>query len=106
MTELVTLPEANHVMLILLIAAPVIGLIWGALTKQLVRGLVYGVAIGGGNFAMWTIYNAITNALGLDTVKNLIVNLVLFIVVGAAAGFAAGRLSRRATKDSSTESAE
>ena len=106
MTELISLSQANHVMIAILIVAPVIGLVWGAFTKQLVKGLIYGLVIGVGNFALWNVYNVITNRLGLDTVKNLIVNLVLFIVLGVVAGLAIGRINRRTAASDSAKRAE
>ncbi len=96
MKELISLPQANHAMLALLVIAPIIGAIWGAFTKQLVRGIVYGVVIGFGNLALWNIYNAITDRLGLDTVKNLLVNLGLFVAIGAIAGYLIGRFEKPA----------
>lgn len=94
MKELITIHQANLLMLALLIAAPVIGVLWGAAVKNVKRGAAIGLLVGGGNYALWTVYNAITDRLGLDTVKNLMTNLALFIVVGAAAGFAAARLGQ------------
>lgn len=35
---------------------------------------------------MWRVYNVVTDRLGLDTVKNLIVNAALFVLVGAICG--------------------
>ena len=87
--ELITEHQANLLMLAVLIAAPVIGLVWGAVRKQWARGLTIGLLVGGGNYALWTVYNAITDRLGLDTVKNLLVNLVLFVLVGIVAGLGA-----------------
>ncbi len=42
------------------------------------------------NWVLWRLYNAITDQLGLDTVKNLLVNLALFVALGIAGGVAAG----------------
>ena len=95
MKELITIHQANLLMLALLIAAPVVGVMWGAAVKDVKRGAGIGLILGGGNYALWTVYNAITDRLGLDTVKNLVTNLALFIIVGAAAGFAAARIGRR-----------
>ncbi len=87
--ELITAHQAGLLMLAVLIAAPLVGLLWGAATKRLVQGFVVGLIVGGGNFALWTIYNAITDRLGLDTVKNLLVNLAVFVFVGIASGLGA-----------------
>lgn len=73
-------------MLAVLIGAPLVGLVWGAATKRVVHGLVVGLCVGVGNFVLWTVYNAITDRLGLDTVKNLLVNLALFLVLGVLIG--------------------
>jgi DNA integrity scanning protein DisA with diadenylate cyclase activity len=99
MNELISLHQANQIMVFVLIAAPIIGAIWGVTTKQLVRGLIYGCVIGGGNFALWSVYNTITGQLGLDTVKNLVVNIVLFIVIGVVAGLVIRRFDKQADKD-------
>jgi hypothetical protein len=106
MKELISLPEANHIMLALLIVAPVVGVLLGLATKQLIRGAVYGVVLGGGNYVLWTVYNAITDQLGLDTVKNLIVNLTLFIIVGVVAGLVIRRVDRRPEESGSPASGE
>ena len=80
--ELITEHQANLLMLAVLMAAPAVGLLWGVMVKRLARGLGVGLLVGVGNYALWTAYNAVTDRLGLDTVKNLLVNLALFIVVG------------------------
>ena len=86
MHELITIEQAQKLMLALLVAAPLVGAAWGASVKRLRFGVLLGLAIGIGNFALWTVYNAVTDRLGLDTVKNLLVNLGLFIVIGIVAG--------------------
>jgi hypothetical protein len=93
--ELIDPHQAHLLMLGVLIAAPLIGLAWGAMVKRLISGLVVGLLVGVGNYALWTVYNAITDHLGLDTVKNLLVNLGLFVVIGIVAGVAAGLYQRR-----------
>jgi DMSO/TMAO reductase YedYZ heme-binding membrane subunit len=94
MKELITLQQANTLMLIVLVAAPFAGALWGYFAKQLKSGALWGLAIGVGNLALWRIYNGITDRLGLDTVKNLLVNLGLFILIGLVIGVAIGRLSK------------
>ena len=86
MKELITLEQARQFMLILLIAAPVIGLIAGLIRRRPLPGLALGLMVGAGNYGLWTMYCAITDRLGLDTVKNLLVNLGLFIVIGVLIG--------------------
>ena len=86
MKELIDERQAHLLMLTVLVLAPLVGLAWGARAKRIGRGLSLGLAAGAGNFALWTAYNALTDRLGLDTVKNLLVNLALFVTLGAVAG--------------------
>lgn len=95
MKELITIEEMNHLMLAVLVAAPVIGLILGAIARRVRMYGLAGLAIGTGNFLLWKIYSAITDRLGLDTVLNLAVNLGLFIVVGVVVGVVLGRMGSR-----------
>jgi DNA integrity scanning protein DisA with diadenylate cyclase activity len=106
MTELISMPQANHLMIAVFVIAPIIGLIWGAIAKQLMRGLIVGLAIGGGNMILWIVYNAITDRLGLDTVKNLVVNLVLFIALGIIAGIVIGRFAKHSETVQNSEATE
>ncbi|MGI4790286.1 MAG: hypothetical protein ACRYFS_15720 [Janthinobacterium lividum] len=95
MKELIDPHQAHLLMLAVLVLAPLIGLAWGAATKRLPFGLVIGILVGAGNYSLWTVYNAVTQRLGLDTVKNLLVNLGLFVVVGIVIGIAAGLYAAR-----------
>ncbi len=88
--ELISLHQANLLMLAVLALAPLVGLAWGAAKKRIVPGFVIGLLVGAGNYGLWTVYNAITEHLGLDTVKNLLVNLGLFVAVGLLVGVGAG----------------
>lgn len=74
-------------MLAVLVLAPLVGLAWGAWVKRVGPGLMIGLLVGTGNYALWTLYNVITEKLGLDTVKNLLVNLGLFVVIGIIVGW-------------------
>jgi len=65
--------------------------------------LVIGLLVGGGNFALWTLYNAITERLGLDTVKNLLVNLALFVVLGVVIGLGVGRYAANKAPESEAQ---
>ena len=103
MKELIDPHQARLLMLGVLILAPLIGLGWGVLAKRSVPGFVVGLLIGVGNYALWTVYNAITDRLGLATVRNLLVNLGLFVVLGSAIGLAAGLYLRRQARLSDTE---
>ena len=95
MKELIDEHQAHLLMLAILILAPIVGLGWGAWAKRVGPGLLLGALVGGGNYALWTVYNAITEKLGLDTVKNLLVNLGLFVVIGVVAGVGAGLFAAR-----------
>ena len=95
MKELIDEHQAHLLMLAVLILAPLVGLAWGARSKRVGQGLCVGALVGGGNYALWTAYNAITAKLGLDTVANLLVNLGLFLVLGTIVGITAGALSAR-----------
>lgn len=90
MKELIDPHQAHVLMLGVLVLAPLVGLVWGYAAKRLPFGLAVGLLAGVGNYALWTAYNAITDHLGLDTVKNLLVNLSLFVVIGVAVGLGAG----------------
>ncbi len=90
MKELIDPQQAHLLMLGVLLLAPIIGLAWGYAAKRLPLGLIVGLLVGVGNYALWTVYNAVTDHLGLDTVKNLLVNLGLFVVIGIAVGLGAG----------------
>ncbi len=95
MKELIDPHQAHLLMLAVLVLAPLIGLVWGVVNKRLPLGLGLGVLVGTGNYALWTLYNAVTQKLGLDTVANLLVNLGLFVVLGIAAGVGAGLYAAR-----------
>jgi len=104
MKELIDPHQAHLLMLGVFVLALLIGLGWGAVNKRLPFGVIIGLLVGGGNYALWTLYNAITQKLGLDTVANLLVNLGLFIVIGIAIGVGAGIYAARkqASKRKST----
>ena len=95
MKELIDPHQAHLLMIGVMILAPLIGLVWGVLAKRLVFGIVIGLLVGVGNYMLWTVYNAITDSLGLDTVKNLLVNLGLFVVLGSLIGVVAGLYQHR-----------
>jgi len=95
MKELIDPRQAHLLMLGVLVLAPLVSLAWGLAAKRLPLGLALGVLAGGGNYALWTVYNAITQKLGLDTVANLLVNLGLFIVLGIVVGVGTGVYAAR-----------
>lgn len=90
MKELIDPHQAHLLMLAVLALAPLMGVGWGLLTRRVLQSLGTGLAVGVGNYALWTAYNAVTDRLGLDTVRNLLVNLGLFILLGVAVGLGAG----------------
>ena len=102
MREIVTVEQVQRLFVILAIALPLVGLLggaaWGVMTgavrRRAVQGLLLGF-LGPVNLGLWLVYNRITDRLGLDTVKNLLVNLVLFVVLGIVSGLAAGAIMRR-----------
>ena len=99
MKELISVEQANALMVVVLFAAPIIGLVFGAVAKRAVRGLLVGTGIGIGNLILWRVYNGITDRLGLDTVKNLLVNLALFVVIGVVVGVLWARFAPAAPDD-------
>lgn len=106
MKELIDPHQAHLLMLAVLVFAPIIGLVWGLAVKRVGAGLVIGLLVGAGNFALWTQYNAITEKLGLDTVKNLLVNLGLFVGIGILIGLGAGLLAARQRSSQNSQGGE
>jgi hypothetical protein len=102
MQEIVSVEQVHRLFLILAVALPIVGLAGGALfgtrrgnvRRGATQGLLLGL-LGPVNFGLWLMYNAITDKLGLDTVKNLLVNLGLFVVLGIVAGIVGGMIVRR-----------
>jgi hypothetical protein len=103
MKELVTARQVNSLFLILAVGAPILGLFLGAVIggrqKNRMKGAWTGLFIGllgPLNLIAWNIYNLITDHLGLDTVKNLLVNLALFVGAGIFTGLIWGIRVRNA----------
>jgi hypothetical protein len=102
MREIVTVEQMDRLFMLLAVAGPLVGLViggvWGARKGGVSRSSLVGLGIGllaMVNLLLWKVYNAITDRLGMDTVKNLLVNVGLFVALGAIAGFAAGFVARR-----------
>jgi Na+/proline symporter len=102
MREIVDAGEIGSLFTILAIVLPPICLLigwWnGSRRKDARRGAILGLLVGllgPLNLLMWRIYNAITDTIGLDTVRNLVINLILFLVSGGVIGVVAGIAIRR-----------
>src|SRR6266566_3219902 len=98
MQEIITMEQANRLFLVLAIGGPLLGLAIGSFAGARARAAKQGALKGFGIglfgvliLGLWKVYNTITDHLGLDTVKNLIVNLALFIGFGVVAGLIASR---------------
>lgn len=104
MREIVTVDQINRWFLLLAIAVPVLGILIGAaagarhglLKQSALKGLIVGL-LGPLNLVLWKLYNTITDRLGLDSVKNLLVQLGLFLALGTVAGLIIGRFWRPAS---------
>lgn len=95
MQEIITAKQVDALFLTLAIAAPVAGAAIGWMRgKRALTGLLWGLLLTA-NWILWRLYNAITDRLGLDTVRNLLVNLTLFVVLGAVAGYLAALRAKR-----------
>jgi uncharacterized membrane protein len=103
MREIVTSGQVNSLFMALIGILPVAGAVIGAmigarkgrLHLYTLMGVLIGLIIALLNLGLWRVYNTITDRLGLDSVRNLVVNLALFIILGAGAGLIAGYVSRR-----------
>lgn len=91
--EIVEQGTVEHLFLLLGILGPVVGLALGAalgsrrqrLRQGMLNGLLIGL-LGTLNWLLWRVYNSLTDANGLDSVKGLAINLVLFVGVGMLLG--------------------
>ena len=88
MKELISPAQANA---IFGVALPALGVLLSgaalAIKKERRLALILGgpLVLAG---LLWWVYSAITNALGLDTVLNLLVNFALFLAIGIGLGLA------------------
>ena len=102
MKEIVTVEQVNGLFLALAVGAPILGAALGAAAgsrrrqaRQLaLRGLLIGL-LGPLNLILWNVYNGITDRLGLDSVRNLLVNLALFLALGVVGGLIVSRFAGR-----------
>jgi hypothetical protein len=100
MKELFDPAAVERIMLFLAIGGPLVGLIIGSMLGAHRRSSVPTIAAGtllgalcSVAYGAWKLCNAITNALGLDSMANLALQLALFAVVGCILGVAALKLS-------------
>ena len=98
--ELVAPESVERVLLLLAVAGPLIGVIVGAVVgahercamPKVIAGALIGALLSA-VYGMWRVYGAITDALGLDSVANLVLELVLFAAVGLLVAIAVLRIS-------------
>lgn len=95
MKELITVEQVEMLFRllagILFVLGAVLGVVLGRHRWGVAGGLWRGAAVGLvglANYALWRIYLAITDRLGMDSVANLVVNLALFVAIGCAGGLA------------------
>ncbi len=105
--ELISMHAINHLFVLLVWLLPLTGLLIGAgigAARKRIRfyagiGLLIG-SIGPLNWLLWQFYNGITNRMGMDTVRNLIVNLLVFVGIGLLGGVIGGMIGRKLTSQS------
>ncbi len=99
MKELVTTAEVNRLFVLLALLVPVPALLATLAIGRVKKvppwwyraGILVAVAAPL-NLLLWKLYEHNTNALGLDTVKNVVVNLVIFTIVGVTGGVVIAKL--------------
>ncbi len=87
-------------MALLAVGGPLVGLIIGIVLgahehytqRKAVAGLLVG-AVGTAIYGLWRLYNVITDALGLDSVANLVLQVIMFAFLGAMLGVAIIKIS-------------
>ena len=101
--EIVDVAAVGKLFLLLAFVGPVAGIIVGAFVgarqKNVRRGMTGGLSVGllfTLNGLLWLVYNRITDATGIDTVKNVVLNFALFVLVGLLLGVGVGMAQRRA----------
>lgn len=91
MRELVTTRQVEAAFRAIAIAAPLLGALAGAALGRRSwrfgprRGFLLGL-LGPANLLLWWLYNAMTDRMGLDTVRNLLVNMAMFVAIGGTVG--------------------
>jgi hypothetical protein len=96
MNELISAQSVEKAFLFIAAAGPLFGIVVGALLgareRRVLPRLLAGGLIGGLGtllYAVWHGYNAVTNALGLDSLANLGLQMVGFGILGAVVGIVA-----------------
>ncbi len=94
--EIVDISAVGKLFALLAVAGPIAGTAVGVILAQrrkganvrrgAIIGLLFGL-IGPINLILWRLFNAITDANGLDTVRNLGINVAVFAALGIAIGF-------------------
>jgi hypothetical protein len=94
MRELIELSTVERLFQLLATVLPIAGAIIGAgigaarrqnIGSGAVRGFLWGL-LGVVNYGLWRVYNILTDANGLDSVRGLLINFALFTVMGIVGG--------------------
>ncbi len=100
--EIVDIGAVGRLFTLLAVVGPIIGAAIGAAVGRRRQDLRGGTLAGLGfgllltlNGLLWQIYNRITDATGIDSVKNVVVNFALFVTVGLALGAGIGLAQKR-----------
>jgi len=102
MKELITVAQAEAVLKVIAIAAPIAGLVIGTLVgwarRRMLSGMVLGLTVGLAGtvvFGLWRMHIWLGEAHGFASVKYLSIQLVVFTALGIAVGYAAQRTASR-----------
>lgn len=108
MKELVTEAQADMILGIIAVTAPILGIIIGAVARKTVDGFLIGL-IGPAVFGLWKVHLFLGDRLGWTNVTNLTVQLIIFAALGLMAGVRIQRMiyrNRKLTADSCRLSAK
>ena len=100
--EIVDIGAVGRLFALLAVVGPIVGAIIGGIIGSRRRNVRGGALAGLGfgllltlNGLLWQIYNRITDATGIDTVKNVVINFSLFALVGLTLGAGIGVAQKR-----------
>lgn len=100
MKELIAPETVNKILLFLALGGPLMGLIIGTLLgahERLAWPKIVGGVLVGSLFTLiygfWHLYNAITGALGLDSLANMGLQLLMFVIFGSLLGLVIFKLT-------------